>query len=199
MSIRFFTGWFLHLTTPSITQEIYRFFDCNPSVDVGGTFLVISKGFGKVGHDGLIYTLKSYCVENKLLNLIQNYLTNRQKHVLLNGPTSEWTNILAGVPQGSLLCPLSILIYINHLPDGLKSISKIFADDTLLSSKINDLDTSNISICNSLVKISRWAYQWKISLKPDIKKQATEVYFSPRRAKPLPQPIIFNNNNVTPY
>ena len=83
--------------------------------------------------------------------------------------------------------------------DGLKLISKIFADDTLLYSKINDLDTSNISICNSLVKISRWAYQWKISLKPDIKKQATEVYFSPSRAKPLPQPIIFNNNNVTPY
>ena len=59
-----------------------------------------------------------------------------------------------------------------------------------------DQDTSNISIYNSLVQISRWAYQWKISLKPDIKKQATEVYFSPRRAKSLPQPIIFSNNNV---
>ena len=91
---------------------------------------------------------------------------------------------------------MSILIYINHLPDGLKSICKIFADDTSLYSKINDLDTSNISIYNSLVKISRWAYQWKISLKPDIKKQAAEVYFSPRRGKSLPQPIIFNNNNV---
>ena len=88
------------------------------------------------------------------------------------------------------------LIYINNLPDGLKSICKVFADDTSLYSKINDIDTSNVDINNNLVKISRWAYQWKMMFNPDINKQATEVYFSQRRAKSLPPPIIFNNNNV---
>ena len=58
------------------------------------------------------------------------------------------------------------------------------------------IDTSNIDINNDLVKISRWAYQWKMSFNPDINKQATEVYFSQRREKSLPQPIIFNSNNV---
>ena len=58
------------------------------------------------------------------------------------------------------------------------------------------LMTSNVDINNDLVKISRWAYQWKMSFNPDINKQATEVYFSQRRAKSLPPPIIFNNNNV---
>ena len=90
----------------SITHKIYKSFDCNHSVDVIGTFLDISKAFDKVWHDGLIYKLKSYGVENKLLNLIQNYLTNRQQGVLLNERTSKWTNILAGVPQGSVLGPL---------------------------------------------------------------------------------------------
>ena len=123
-----------------------------------------------VWHNGLIYKLKSYGVENKLLNLIQNYLTNRQQRVLLNGQTSKWTNILAGVPQGSVLGPFLILIYISDLPDGLKSIWKIFADDTSLYSKINDIDTSNIDINNDLVKISRWAYQWKMSFNPNINK-----------------------------
>ena len=32
---------------------------------------------------------------------------------------------------------------------------------------------------------------------PDINKQATEVYFSQRREKSLPPPIIFNNNVLT--
>ena len=73
---------------------------------------------------------------------------------------------------------------------------KVFADDISLYSIINDLDTCNIAINNDLVKISRWAYQWKMSFNPDINKQATEVYFSQRREKSLPQPIIFNSNNV---
>ena len=59
------------------------------------------------------------------------------------------------------------------------------------------IDTSNIDINNDLVKISRWAYQWKKSFNPDKNKQSTEVYFSQRRAKSLPTLIIFNNNNVT--
>ena len=58
------------------------------------------------------------------------------------------------------------------------------------------IDTSNIDINNDLVKISRWVYQWKMSFNLDINKQATEVYFSQSRAKSLPPPIIFNNNNV---
>ena len=34
-----------------------------------------------------------------------------------------------------------------------------------------------------------------MSFNPDINKQATEVYFSQRRAKYFPPPITFNNNN----
>ena len=90
-------------------------------------------------------------MENKLLNVTQNYLTNRQR-VLLNGRTSKWTNILAGVPQGSVFGPLLFLIYINDLPDGLKSICKIFADDKSLFSKIDDRDTNNIDITLILLK-----------------------------------------------
>ena len=120
----------------------------------------------------------------------------RQQRVLINRQTSKWTNILAGVPQGSVLGPLLCLIYINNLPDSLKSICKIFADDTSLDSKINNIDTSNIEINNDLVKISRWTYQCKISFSPGINNQATEVCFSQRRAKSLSPPIVLNNNNV---
>ena len=52
-----------------------------------------------------------------------------------------------------------------------------------LFSKINDIDTSNIDINNNLVRISRWAYKWRMSFNPGINKQATEGYISQRREK----------------
>ena len=63
---------------------------------------------------------------------MENYLTGRQQRVVLNGQTSSWKNILPGVPQGSALGPLLFLIYINDLPNGIESMSKIIADDTSL-------------------------------------------------------------------
>ena len=90
-------------------------------------------------------------------------MTNRQQRDLLNGRTSKWTNILAAVPQGSILENLLFLIYVNDFVDGLKSVYKMFADDRSLLSKIKGIDTSNIDINDNLVKINRWAYQWKMS------------------------------------
>ena len=48
----------------SITHKIYKSFDCDPSVNIRGTFFDISKVFDKVWHDGLIYKFKLYGVVN---------------------------------------------------------------------------------------------------------------------------------------
>ena len=107
-----------------ITHEIFKAFDCNPPLEVRSVFLDISKAFDKVWHEGLIYKIKSMGVSGQLLNLLENYLTNRHQRVLLNGQNSAWAPVLAGVPQGSILAPLLFLIYINDLPNGLKANAK---------------------------------------------------------------------------
>ena len=41
-----------------------------------------------------------------LITLIKSFLSNRFQRVVLNGQTSNWKEVLAGVPQGSILGPL---------------------------------------------------------------------------------------------
>ena len=122
-----------------------------------GTFLDIAKAFDKVWHEGLIFKSQTYGVEGNLPKLLENYLTDCQQRVVLNGRTSSWQNIYAGVPQGSDLGPLLFLIYINDLPEGLTSMCKISADDTSLLLKVIDKNNSNSQLNPDLTKISKWA------------------------------------------
>ena len=120
----------------SITHEIYQSFD--DGFEVRGVFLDISKAFDKVWHDGLIYKLKQNGVAGDLLDTLTNFLNERKQRVVLNGQYSTWTNVEAGVPQGSILGPLLFLVYINDLPENLVPHPKLFADDTSLFSVIRN-------------------------------------------------------------
>ena len=98
-----------------------------------GIFLDMSKAFDKVWHEGLIFKLRSYGVQNQVIDLLTDYLSNRNQRVTLNGAASTWRPINSGVPQGSVLGPLLFLIYINDLPDNLLCKPNLFADDVSLS------------------------------------------------------------------
>ena len=97
---------------------------------------------------------------------------NRKQGVIFNGQKSSWTNVLAGVPQSSILGPLFFLIYINDPLDDLSSNLKLLANDTSLFSAAHGKNTSAKELNNELRKISNWAYQWKMSFNPDPFKQA---------------------------
>ena len=66
----------------------------------------ISKAFDKVWHDGLVFNLQCNGISGSLLDFFNSYLSNRRQRVFLNGIESEWKEIEAGVPQGSVLVPL---------------------------------------------------------------------------------------------
>ena len=70
------------------------------------------------------------------------------------------------------------LIYINDFPLGLTTNVKLFADDTLLFSVVNNASVSASRLNNDLVKIQDWAFNWKMSFNPDPTKQVKEVIFS---------------------
>ena len=163
--------------------------------EVRGIFLEISKTFDKVWHDGLIFKLQENGISGNLLNVLKHFLTKRKQRVVLNGQSSSWCNVKAGVPQGSILEPLLFLIYINDLADGLSSNTKLFADDTSLFPVIHDPVITTLELNSDLSRIKQWAFQWKMSFNPDPNKQAQEVIFSRKLKKFCHPSLRFKNNN----
>ena len=85
------------------------------------------------------------------------------------------------------------MIYINDLSDGITSNVKLFADDTSIFSTIHGINYSASTLSSNLLKISEWAFEWKMSFNPDPTKQAQEVIFSQKMIKPS-HPLIKLNN-----
>ena len=74
----------------------------------------------KVPHHCLCLKLSHYGIRGGTLFWIDNFLTGRSQ-VIANGCSSNPTNVMSGVPQGTVLAPLLFLCYINDLPENVSS------------------------------------------------------------------------------
>ena len=62
----------------------------------------ISKTYERVWRNGLLFKLKQNGFSGNLFQLIKSFLSGRFQRVILNGQTSDWETIQAGIIQGSV-------------------------------------------------------------------------------------------------
>jgi ribonucleases P/MRP protein subunit RPP40 len=83
--------------------------------------------------------------------------------VVIGDKKSSWTEVSSGVPQGSVLGPLLFIIYINDLVRELKSIVKIYADETKLIADVQEPEGAK-QLQEDLNRINEWTKRWLIKL-----------------------------------
>ena len=131
----------------------------------GQTDLIIldfSKAFDKVPHKKLLYKLNQVGIDGNILKWIETFLTTRHQRVLLEGEMSADLSVTSGVPQGTVMGPLLFLLYINDMPNVVRSNVRLFADDAIIYREISNQDDS-LSLQKDLDALCEWSKAWQMS------------------------------------
>ena len=141
-------------------HDVFNLYDDSKAVDI--IYLDFQKAFDKVPHKRLLIKLRGLGIDGTLLRWIENWLSNRKQRVVLNGKSSDWTDVTSGVPQGSVLGPILFLVYINDIDEGLTCIISKFADDTKIANTVVSNDQAQ-EMQTNLDKLSNWAKTWQMT------------------------------------
>ena len=92
----------------------------------------LSKAFDTVNHSILLAKLQHYGICGLPNEWFRSYLTNRQQFISVNNSDSDPLQIICGVPQGTVLGPVLLLIYISDFTNCSSDFDfHLFADDLI--------------------------------------------------------------------
>ena len=117
----------------------------------------LSKAFDCLPHCLTICKMYSYGVSREACTLIASYLRDRKQRIKLGNTRSEWTELLKGVPQGSILGPLIFNIFLNDI---FYFVSKgdlyNYADDNCISVSHKDISVLSTQLENETQVMAKW-------------------------------------------
>ena len=176
------------------TQLVELVCDISKELDAGqevdACLLDFSKAFDKVNHAKLLSKMRKIGLCNQVVDWTAAFLRDRTQTVTLRGTSSNPCPVTSGVPQGSVIGPALFLIYINDLPNRVKSKVRLFADDTIIYTTANNSD----QLMGDLKSLEAWEREWNMEFHP---AKCEYIRFSRKKNK-APAPNYKLHDEVIP-
>ena len=170
-------------------------------------FLDLSAAFDTVDHSSLLTSLQSrFGISGKVLEWFASYLHDRSQCITINGTLSDSFSLQCGVPQGSCLGPILLVIYASKLFEiTSRYLPKVhcYADDTQLYLLFKPgLCESHVEVLLHMQRCIDDLRQWMLMDRLKINDEKTKVLLVGTRqqlAKLCVEPLAVGDHLITPY
>ena len=144
------------VSAPSLYDTILEMLLDGDNVDI--IYLDFAKAFDKVDLGHLLIKIRALGISGQLGNWISSFILDRKQAVKVGSTTSDWQEVISGVPQGTVLGPLLFLIYIDDLGGDLdpqEGLLLKFVDDSKIVKRISkEEDVGDFQVM--LNKLYKW-------------------------------------------
>ena len=131
----FRTNHSTNLCLSFLTDKILKGFD--EGLLSGKILIDLQKAFDTINHEILLKKLEAIGFPDKCIRWFRSYLYERIFFTEIENRLSDFGKVSCDVPQGSILGPLLFLIYVNDMPQAVKSNLFLYADDSCLSTEMS--------------------------------------------------------------
>jgi len=148
-----------------------------------------------VPHRALLEKLTSIGLNKYLIKWVASYLTSWKQQVVVNGSCSNFSPIISGLPQGSVLGPLPFIIYINEVAQlPLTADSKLvtYANDILLYRPVHST-ADLICLQEDTTSLGHWANSVNLRFNP---RKCKVMILSKSKHVATPSPFLLNGQPV---
>ena len=140
------------------------------------------RAFDRVWHDGLLMKLCGTGVSRTMMRWLQAWLSNRLYWVRVEGVQGRTRKFKEGLPQGSVLSPLLVLVYINDLVEGLAGAGcgvSAFADDLAVWATGKGVEEGRQRVQRASDIVSEWCREWLMTV--SVGKCSVTLFSNDRR------------------
>ena len=141
------------------TENIRQSLDQNQFV--AAALLGLSKAFDSISRGILFEKLEELNFDSNALSMMKSYHTERYQKVTLPNCSSDWIKLYQGVPQGTVLGPLLLSVFLNDMENVNDNQCKIiqYAEDTMIFCSHEEPEKPNLLL-------KRLFKSWFCILKP---------------------------------
>ena len=130
----------------------------------GMILIDLQKAFDTIDQGILLQKLYAIGFSKHTVNWFQSYLSNRSFLVNLGNNFSQPASVSCSVPQGFILGPLLLLIYVDEMSQAVNCDLFLYADDTCLVCQHKDINKIENQLSEDFCNICDWFVDNKLSI-----------------------------------